>query len=301
MTVYGANQTMVQRALAARNIGDAKKAYLTMGFAGFFIYFLFFFIGALLFVHFKGQPFAVPNAIMLVYAKSLAIPGLLGILAAAVLSSAMSALSGALNSQATISLTDFYQRFFHKNASDKHYLTASRLFTVFWALAGIPIAIAFASSGGSILQRLTEVSAYLVSARFAMYGMGFFSKHTTERGLLVGVVAGFISLFVITANVPQLGLHPLPIAWPWLVVISSVVNIVVAWLASILLDGFQKEWHEQSVPGQIRRFREKGLPEKEHGWYLVPGKIDRVCWLLLVFFVLTIVFLVVFARIGGAL
>ncbi|NQY38498.1 MAG: sodium transporter, partial [Henriciella sp.] len=57
ITVYGTNQMMVQRALAAKTLGDAKKSYLMMGFAAFFIYFLFFFIGALLYVHFEGRPF----------------------------------------------------------------------------------------------------------------------------------------------------------------------------------------------------------------------------------------------------
>ena len=48
VTVYGSNQMMVQRTLGAKSMGDAKKSYLLMGFVAFFIYFLFFFIGALL-------------------------------------------------------------------------------------------------------------------------------------------------------------------------------------------------------------------------------------------------------------
>lgn len=38
-TVFGANQMMVQRTLTAKNIGDAKKSLLMMGFTTFFIYF----------------------------------------------------------------------------------------------------------------------------------------------------------------------------------------------------------------------------------------------------------------------
>ena len=41
ITVYGTNQMMVQRTLAAKNIGDAKKSYLLMGFLAFFVYFFF--------------------------------------------------------------------------------------------------------------------------------------------------------------------------------------------------------------------------------------------------------------------
>lgn len=300
ITVYGTNQMMVQRTLAAKTIGDAKKSYLLMGFAAFFIYFLFFFIGALLFVHFDGRPFEQTNEIILVFAQSLAIPGLMGILAAAVLSASMSSLSSAFNSLATISVADFYQRFFKREASDQHYLAASRLFTIFWAAAAVPIAFAFINSGGSILETLSRVASYFVGAKLAMFGLGFLSKHTTERGLLIGVVAGFFGLYAVVIGVPFIAWDPPAIAWPWYVVIGGVINIVVSWSASVLIDGFQSEWHVQTVPGQRRRFREEGLPEKVDGWYVVPGRIDRICWALLAFFVFTILLLSVFATLGTA-
>lgn len=298
ITVYGANQMMVQRALAAKNIGDAKKSYLLMGFAAFFIYFLFFFIGALLFVHFKGDPFEQPNEIILVFARSLALPGLMGILAAAVLSASMSSLSSAFNSLATISVTDMYQEFFNKDASEKHYLNASRLFTVFWGLIVIPMAFAFITSKGSILETLTAVGSYFVGAKLAMFGMGFFSKHTTQRGLLVGVAAGFVGIYIFKLGIPFTDWTPPNIAWPWFIVIGAGINIVVSWLASIALDGFQKEWHEHSVPGQIKKFKDQGLNEKDGGWYVVPGRVDKIAWALPVFFVFTIAFLVWFGTIG---
>ncbi len=37
MTVYGANQMMVQRTLAAKNIGDAKKSFMMMGLIGLIV------------------------------------------------------------------------------------------------------------------------------------------------------------------------------------------------------------------------------------------------------------------------
>jgi SSS family solute:Na+ symporter len=298
ITVYGANQMMVQRALAAKTIGDAKKAYLMMGYAGFFIYFLFFFIGALLYVHFKGAPFDQPNGIILDFAQSLAMPGLLGIIAAAVLSASMSSLSSALNSLATASVSDFYKRFWRGDETETHYLMVSRIFTVFWGVAAIPVAFAFINSGGSILEQLTRVSSYFVGAKLAMFGMGFFSKQVSERGLLTGVVAGFVVLLIVVNGIPSIGLVPLDVSWPWYVVIGGGVNIAVAWTASVLLDGRKSEWHEQTVPGQIAKFKRLGLETKADGWYLVPGKVDRACWGLLAVFVLSIVFLVYFGTLG---
>ena len=298
-TVYGANQTMVQRALAARTIGDAKKSYLIIGYAGFVIYFVFFFIGALLYVHFKGAPFSQPNNIILVYAQALAIPGLMGVLVAAILSASMSSLSASFNSLATITLTDFYQRFGRRDASDAHYLWASRAFTVVWALVSIPIALAFVGSGGSILERLSEVASFFVGAQLATFGLGFFSKHTSERGLLIGIAAGFATLFIAVFGIAPLGLSPLRLAWPWYALVGGGVNIVVTLLASLILDGSKPQWHEQSVPGQRQRALQSGVSEMENGWFLTPGRVDRASWGLLVFFLLSLVFLSLFYKFGA--
>jgi len=298
ITVYGANQMMVQRALAAKSLGDAKKSYLMMGYAGFAIYFLFFFIGALLYVHFDARPFEQPNEIILIFARSLEIPGLMGLLAAAILAASMSSLSASFNSLATSSITDFYQRFWKPEASDQHYLRVARLFTIGWALSSIPIAFAFVGSGGSILERLSEVSSFFVGAQLAAFGMGFFSKQAGERGMLVGIVVGFITLMVTVYGFAPLGLSPVSLAWPWYVVVGGGANIIATLIASRILDGRKANWHEYSVPGQRQRFAREGLPEMHGGWHAVPGRIDRPVWGLLAWFGLIVLFLAYFGTLG---
>ena len=297
ITVYGANQMMVQRALAAKSLGDAKKSYMMMGYGAFFIYFLFFFVGALMFVHFQGQAFDQPNEIILRFANSLAVPGLMGILAAAVLSASMSSLSSAFNSLATISVTDIWKPFV-SDTNDE--LRLSRIFTAIWAVLVIPMAFAFIGSGGSILEALSKAASYFVGAKLALFGMGFFSKHVSERGLLIGVAAGFIGMIVFVGFGGLFGVGGLfpEVAWPWYVAIGGVINIIVAWTASVLLDGFQSEWHPQTVPGQIKAFRESGRAEKVNGWYVVPGRIDRAVWGLPILFVGILAFLAWFGTMG---
>lgn len=299
VTVYGANQMMVQRALAAKNIGDAKKSYLLMGYAGFFIYFLFFFVGALLYVFYQGKPFDQPNEIVLLYTQSLTVPGLMGIIVAAVMSASMSTLSSSFNSLATVSIADFYQPFVKPEESDRHYLAASRISTMCWALAVIPMSFAFIGSKGSILETLTELGSYFVGAKLAMFGLGFFSKHTTEKGLLVGVAAGFIGILALKAEIPLIGWQPPAIAWPWFVVIGGGVNVTVSIIASLVMTGRQSKWHEHSVPGQRQRFMREGLPQKDGGWFIMPGGVDRATLGLPVLFVAVIILLYLFPRLAS--
>ena len=288
VTVYGVNQMMVQRTLAAKSIGDAKKSYLMMGFAAFFIYFLFIFLGILLYAYYDGKEFKSGNTIILHFIADYGLPGMMGFLAAAVLAASMSSLDSAFNSMATITIVDFYQKYVRKNMPDLHYLRASRAFTLFWAVAIIIPAIMFSKAEDSILEALSKVGSYFVGAKLAMYGLGFFSKHTTERGLLVGVVAGFLVVWWVATSTN--------IAWPWFCAIGAAVNIAVSLAASLLLDGRQSQWSPYSIPGQLHKYRIEGLADKAAGWYVVPGKVDRVSYVLVLFFIASMVFLYLFNR-----
>ena len=186
VTVYGANQMMVQRTLAAKNIGEAKKSFLMMGFGAFFIYFLFVFLGILFYAYYGGREFDNGNTIILQFAADYGLPGLMGIVAAAVVAASMSSLDSAFNSMATVSTVDFYQRYYRPDASGQHYLRVSRAFTVIWALCIIVPALLFAGSEGSILETLSNVFARVLfsrhhRARFAGGGAGRF-----YRGLVRG-------------------------------------------------------------------------------------------------------------------
>jgi SSS family solute:Na+ symporter len=288
ITVYGTNQMMVQRTLASKTIGDAKKSYLMMGFAAFFIYFLFIFLGVMFYSYYQGAEFENSNTIILQFAADYGLPGLMGLIAAAVMAASMSSLDSAFNSMSTVMTVDFYQKYLRKGASPEHYLKASRLFTVLIALIIIVPAIVLTGSKGSILLVLSNIGSWFVGAQLGMFAVGFFSKQATEKGVLVGTAIGFVMVWYI-ANFTD-------IAWPWYCAIGAISNIVITILASVLLDGIKTEYSPYTIRGQIKKFRDEGRDEKQDGWYLVPGKVDRVSYLLLVFFAVTMLFLFLFGR-----
>ncbi len=255
---------------------------LSIPLPGFFIYFLFFFLGILFYAYYGGREFENGNTIILSFAADYGMPGLMGIIAAAIVAASMSSLDSSFNSLSTISTIDFYQKYFRKNESPEHYLKASRWFTVFWAILIIVPAIMYSALEGSVLQTLSKIGSYFVGAKLSMYGLGFFSKQATEKGLLVGVAVGFVMIWYLATQTD--------IAWPWYCLFGGGVNIIVALIASRLIDGVQTEWSEYSIRGQKKKFKDGNLSEKEGGWYLVPGKVDKISYLLLVFFAATILF-----------
>ena len=280
VVVYGVNQMMVQRTLTAKTLGDAKKAYILMGYVAFFVFVLFFGLGILFYSYYGGRAFDNENLIVLEFVSSMGFPGLMGIVTAAIIAAAMSSLDSSLNSMATVTTIDFYQKFFKKDGSPEHYLKASRWFTLFWAVFMVVPAMMFISSAGSVIEILSKVGSFFVGAKLAMFGLGFFSKHATERGLIIGVVAGFISLWYVE--------YHMNVAWPWYCALGGSVSIVVAWVASVLLDGFQENYDPYTVKGQLRDYEASGRPMMEDGWYVVSGKVDKASYALLIFFVLCV-------------
>src|SRR5690606_6868957 len=77
--------------------------------------------------------------------------GLVGLLIAVILSAAMSSTASELNALGATTTSDFYRRVFRREASDRHILVASKVFTVFWGL----VALAFASFA-SLLDNLIQ-------------------------------------------------------------------------------------------------------------------------------------------------
>lgn len=284
VTVYGTNQMMVQRTLAAKSIGDAKKSYLLMGFAAFFIYFFFIVLGVLFYSYYQGKPFENGNTIILQFAADYGMPGLMGLIAAAVMAASMSSLDSAFNSLSTVSTIDFYKKYFKKDQTEGHYLKVTRLFTLFWAVIIIFPAIMYhIHSTGSILEVLSKVGSYFVGAQLGMFALGFFFKQATENGLLIGTASGFAVVAAVALSTD--------VAWPWYCLIGAVANIVVTLIASRLIDGKQEQLSEYTVAGQREKFAREGLAEKEDGWYRVPGKVDPINYWLFAFFIATLIFL----------
>jgi solute:Na+ symporter, SSS family len=281
IAVYGLNQMIVQRALAATTLADAKKSYLFAGYTVGICAALFPIIGTLIYGYYGGAAFDKPNTIILQYAQDTHITGLVGITTVAVIAAAMSTMSSSINSLAAISTIDFYQRFMVKNRSPEHYLKVSRLSTGLWALLiVVPTFLYTRTAGASLLETLSAFGSYFVGAKLSMYLLGFYSKHTSERGLLIGVIVGFVAIMLIETRTD--------IAWPWFPLLGVIVTAPVCWLASLVIDGRQAEHSPHSIQGQLAEFHANNKPLKVDGWYVVPGKIDRASYGLLVFFVLTV-------------
>lgn len=120
--------------------------------------------------------------------------GLVGLLLAVIFCAAWSASASELSALATTTVVDLYRRSWVQNKSDKHYLRASKWFTVLWGA----IALGFASIARqfeNLIQAVNIIGSLFYGVILGIFFVAFFLKHV--RGNAVFIAALISEIIVI--------------------------------------------------------------------------------------------------------
>jgi len=150
--------------------------------------------------------------------------GVVGLVIGVIFTAAMSAISGEINSLATVSVIDIYRRHFQPAASDRHYLRASRFATVFWGAYAIAFASIFARGFGALIEAVNQVGSLFYGGLLGVFILAFFLKSVGSNGAFFGVLAGEAAIFCTAAFTS--------VAFLWYNVIGCLVVITVALIIS---------------------------------------------------------------------
>lgn len=113
--------------------------------------------------------------------------GLIGLLLAVILSAAMSSTSSELNALATTTVVDIYKRNFNPNVSDKHFLFASRLFTLFWGLVALFFAVN-ASLFENLIQAVNIIGSLFYGVILGVFVIAFGFKNIGGKAVLWSIL-----------------------------------------------------------------------------------------------------------------
>ena len=164
--------------------------------------------------------FTDTNYIFLSFVTKYLPVGLVGLIIAVIFAATMSASAGEINSLATVTMVDLYRRYFHRSATDHHYLMASRWATVFWGA----YAIAFAGWGrtlGSLIVAVNKVGSLFYGSLLGVFVLAFFFRRVGGTAAFVGMLAGEAAIFSVWAFFTK-------ISFLWYNVIGCAVVIVTA-------------------------------------------------------------------------
>ena len=146
-----------------------------------------------------GKKYDDTNYIFLSFVKSYLPVGLIGLVIGVIFSASMGSTSGEINALATVSVIDIYRRYLVRNRSDRHYLFASRFFTVFWGA----YAVAFASIGsrgfGALIERVNIVGSLFYGGLLGVFVLAFFCKRVGGTAAFAAVLAGEAAIFAVAA------------------------------------------------------------------------------------------------------
>lgn len=145
----------------------------------------------------KGEINTGVNAkeIFMIVANVVAKPGIFGFVIAALTAALMSTIDTLINAVAAIGIFDIYKPHIKKEASEKHYLKASRVVSVIATLIGLALVPAFSQSR-SILQAHYAFVAMITPPMLVAIFLGVLSKKFTPKAAFWSmIIGGVVILF----------------------------------------------------------------------------------------------------------
>ena len=122
--------------------------------------------------------------------------GMIGLLLAVILSAAMSSTASGLSSLASTTVIDIYKRNLTTPKSDKHFVNASKLFTILWGT----IAILFACFGTlfeNLIQLVNIIGSIFYGTVLGIFLVGFYVKYVKGKAIFWGAALSQLTIFFI--------------------------------------------------------------------------------------------------------
>lgn len=170
--------------------------------------------------------------------------GLIGLLLAVILSAAMSSTASGLNALASTTAIDIYKRNLKTEKSEKHYLNATKFFTLFWGV----IAILFACVGTlfeNLIQLVNIIGSIFYGTVLGIFLVGFYLRRVQAKPMFYSAIISQITIFIIYYF--MIAIYPSgqeKLGYLWLNFIGAILTILLALLMQILFFGGKPDVEE---------------------------------------------------------
>ena len=190
---WGCNQYIIQRALAAKSLGEAQKGLVFAGFLKLLLPLIVVVPGIIAYVLVQdgridalGKPDeAYPTLLALLPS------GVKGLAFAALVAAIVSSLASMMNSISSIFTMDIYKSHINKNISDQGMVKVGRITSVV-ALLIACFASQFLSNLDQIFPYIQEFTGFVSPGALAIFLSGFFYKRATANGALAAAIGTFV-------------------------------------------------------------------------------------------------------------
>ena len=150
--------------------------------------------------------------------------GLIGLLLAVILSAAMSSTASELNALGSTTTIDLYRRN-NQGRSDKHYLMASKGFTMLWGIIAIGVACV-ANLFENLIELVNIIGSIFYGNVLGIFLLAFFFSYVKSRAVFIAA----ISTQGIIVYIWWIDLMP----YLWLNVVGAILVIAIAFIFQVV-------------------------------------------------------------------
>ncbi len=244
---WGFNQYIIQKGLAAKTLGDAKKGLVFGGFLKLLIPLIVVIpgIAAYYITQKEGIPLAKPDeAYPWLLANHIPI-GIRGLAFAALAAAIVSSLASMINSTSTIFTVDIYKSYIKKDANDQQMVLMGRIVAFVALLIAVCVA-PLLSDLGQAFQYIQEYTGFIYPGVCVVFFMGLFWRQATNKAALVTAIITIPLGVAFKFGFPET---------PWMMRMGYVF-IVLVFVATIISFADKKVWTTDTKhtvrPGYIR-------------------------------------------------
>ncbi|MFA5814432.1 MAG: sodium:solute symporter [Bacteroidales bacterium] len=197
---YGIDQNYVQRYMTTSSEKEAKSSALFGSLLYVPVSIVFFYIGTALFAYYTARPYLLPPELKVPGAGDKVFPhfivnglpvGVTGLLIASIFAAGMSTVATSINSTATIILSDYYKRYFNKEANEKSSMKILYSSSLIFGALGIFVALALVGVE-SVLDAWWGLASIFSGGMLGLFLLGYLSKRVRNIDAVIGVIVGVL-------------------------------------------------------------------------------------------------------------
>ncbi|MFB9054004.1 solute:sodium symporter family transporter [Formosa undariae] len=200
------NQTIIQRALGAKNLVEAQKGLLFTGVLKIVVPIIIILPGVIAFYYYGDSLYENQDMIYPELIKKVLPVGLVGIFAAIVMGAVLSTFNSVLNSAATIFTIDIYKRHFGKRSGDSKLVRVGKLTSTILALFAIMVAPMVANAPDGLYQLLQQLNGIFFIPIASIMLAGFFLKNVSATGAKAALIVG-LTFYILCTFVFKVDIH----------------------------------------------------------------------------------------------
>ncbi|WP_239986458.1 MULTISPECIES: solute:sodium symporter family transporter [Arenibacter] len=204
---WGMNQTIIQRALGAKNLKEAQKGLLITGLFKILIPLIIVLPGVICYYYFQDTYFDQQDSVYPQLVKKVLPVWLIGFFAAVIMGAVLSTFNSVLNSVATLFSIDIYKKHIAKNVSDNKLVKIGKVTSAILAVVAIFAAPMVANASDGLYQLLQELNGIFFIPIASILLAGFFMKKVSAMGAKVALLFGLTFYIFMTWGYTSHGIH----------------------------------------------------------------------------------------------